>query len=229
MPSSRGTRLLTSVFKSGAPDAIWPPVKDHASIEPIPPPVRTAIAKLPSIFKRRTPIWDLHNSLHCSIIGTCLSTGEFRQFLVRLKVPGAETADEHDLHKLGVFLASGPKTGAKHLQKALDRRHRLALNQFAKAKDAAAASALWDDALARGDIPGAYRALLTHAAATDAMVKHAFGKVHMLSHLVGAANPADIRRVAPARGRQRSPRRQARACKNNCAKVSSTGTRPYGG
>ena len=153
------------------------------------------MAKAPSISKRRTQIWDLHNSLHCSIIGTCLSTGELRQLLVRLKVPGAESAEEHDLHKLGVFLAAGPKTGAKHLQKALDRRHRISLNQFAKAKDAAAASALWDDALARGDIPGAYWALLTHPAATDAMVKQAFGKVHMLSHLVGAANRADIHRL----------------------------------
>ena len=176
------------------------------------------MAKAPSISKRRTQIWDLHNSLHCSIIGTCLSTGELRQLLVRLKVPGAESADEHDLHKLGVFLAAGPKTGAKHLQKALDRRHRISLNQFAKAKDAAAASALWDDALARGDIPGAYWALLTHPAATDAMVKQAFGKVHMLSHLVGAANRADIRRVTPAGGRQHGPRRQARSSAKTIAR-----------
>jgi hypothetical protein len=32
-------------------------------------------------------------------------------------------------------------------------------------------------------------------APTDAMVKDVFGKVHMLSHLVGAANRADIRRL----------------------------------
>jgi hypothetical protein len=96
---------------------------------------------------------------------------------------------------LGVLLAGRPKTEAKHLQKTLDRRHRASLSQFAKAKDAAAVSALWEDALRRGDIPGAYWALLTHPAATDALVKQVFGKVHMLSHLVGAANRADIRRL----------------------------------
>jgi hypothetical protein len=53
---------------------------------------------------------------------------------------------------------------------------------------------LWDDALRSGDIPGAYWALLTHPATTDELMKGAFGDVHMLSHLVGAANRADIRR-----------------------------------
>jgi hypothetical protein len=189
------TQLLKRVFEAGDPKPAWPPAAGHASISAASLAARNVVAKAPSISRRRSQIWDLHNSLHCSIIGTCLSTGELRQLLVRLNVLGAESADEHDLHKLGVFLAAGPKTGAKHLQKALDRRHRISLNQFAKAKDAAAASALWDDALARGDIPGAYWALLTHPAATDAMVKQAFGKVHMLSHLVGAANRADIRRL----------------------------------
>ena len=193
MSSSRGTQLLTSVFRSGGAAAIWPPVERHAPIEPNPPTAPAAVGK--SSPKRRTQIWDLHHSLHCSIIGTCLTTAELRRLLVRLQVAGVEAADEHDLHILGVLLAGRPKAGAIQLQKALDRAHRLALNQFAKAKDAAAAAALWEDALERGDIPGAYWALLTHPATTDKMVKHVFGKVHMLSHLVGAANRADIRRL----------------------------------
>jgi hypothetical protein len=145
--------------------------------------------------KQRARIWDLHNSLHCSIIGTCLTTGELRRLLVRLNVAGAETADDHDLHMLGVLLAARPQAGAKHLQKTLDRCHHGALHQFAKAKTAETVRALWQDAMKRGDIPGAYWALLTHPAATDAMVKQAFGEVHMLSHLVGAANRADIQRL----------------------------------
>jgi hypothetical protein len=152
-------------------------------------------AKLTLPSSRRTQICDLHSSLHCSIIGTCFTTGELRKLLLRLKVVGAEAADDHELHVMGVLLAGKSKAGSKHLQKGLDRRHALALKQFAKAKDAAAVSALWEDALKRGDIPGAYWALLTHPAATDEMVKRVFGEVHMLSHLVGAANRADIRRL----------------------------------
>jgi hypothetical protein len=145
--------------------------------------------------KGRTRIWDLNASLHCSIIGTCLSAGELRRLLIRLKVAGAETTGDHDLHMLGVLLAARPKEGAKLLQKTLDRRHDLAINRFAKAKDAAAACALWEEAMARGEIPGAYWALLTHPLTTDQMVRHAFGDVHMISHLVGATNRADIRRL----------------------------------
>lgn len=154
-----------------------------------------AVTHDPSSPKQRTRIWDLHNSLHCSIIGTCLTYGELRRLLVRLAVKGADTAGDHDLHMLGVMLASRPQAGAKILQKTLDRCHEMALRQFARAKDTAAICALWEDAMRRGDIPGAYWALLTHPATTDTMVKQAFGEVHMLSHLVGAANRADIRRL----------------------------------
>jgi len=145
--------------------------------------------------KGRTRIWDLNASLHCSIIGTCLSAPELRRLLIRLKVAGAETTGDHDLHMLGVLLAARPKEGAKLLQKTLDRRHELAINRFAKAKDAAAVCALWEQAMASGEIPGAYWALLTHPLTTDQMVRHAFGDVHMISHLVGATNRADIRRL----------------------------------
>jgi len=145
--------------------------------------------------KQRNRIWDLHHSLYCSIIGTCLTTAELRAILLRLGVHGAQGADDHGIHQIGVTLVSGPKAGAKQLQKALDRRHKLALNQCAKAKDTAAVAAFWDDAMKRGDIPGAYWAVLTHPATTNDLVKKVFGEVHMLSHLVGAANRADIRRL----------------------------------
>ena len=36
---------------------------------------------------------------------------------------------------------------------------------------------------------------MTHPAATDALVREIFGEVHMLSHLIGSANRADIRRL----------------------------------
>jgi hypothetical protein len=137
----------------------------------------------------------MHPSVHCSIIGTCLSSAELRRLMVKLGIPGAETAGDHDLHKQGVTLAARPQGGAKLILKALDRRHEGAIKQFAKAKDEAALGVLWDDAVKRGDIPGAYWAVLSHPIATDAIMRRAFGDVHMLSHMVGAANRADIRRL----------------------------------
>jgi hypothetical protein len=82
------------------------------------------------------------------------------------------------------------------MHKALDRRHERSIKRFNKAQDIHEVRLLWDEALRSGDIPGAYWALLTHWATTDELIKLAFGDVHMLSHLVGAANRADIRRLA---------------------------------
>ena len=144
---------------------------------------------------RRSRIWELAETLHCSIIGTCLSNAELRHALARLGVNGIEAADDHELHVVGVMLAGHRDAGAKLLQRALDRRHAIAIKQYAKARDEDALRQLWDASMRSGDIPGAYWALLSHAAATEAIVKKAFQDVHMLSHLVGAANRADIRRL----------------------------------
>ena len=142
---------------------------------------------------RRTRIWEFDAGLHCSIIGTCLTTAELRHVLDKLKI-GAVSSD-HEVHTLGVTLAGRREAGSKSLQKALDRRHRTAITRYSKAKDPAALTALWAESLKQGDIPGAYWAVLTHPLATEEIVKQVFGDVHMLSHLVGAANRADFRRL----------------------------------
>lgn len=144
---------------------------------------------------RRTRIWDFGSNLHCSIVGTCLSTGELRHVLEKVKVSGAADASDHDVHCLGVMLAGRREQGAKFLQKALDRRHHSAIVRYSRVKEPASLLELWDESLSQGDIPGAYWAVLTHPAATKDVVKRAFADVHMLSHLVGAANRADIRRL----------------------------------
>lgn len=144
---------------------------------------------------QRKRIWELSSNLHCSIIGTCFSTAELRQLLVKLDTPGAVKATDHELHGQAVSLASNRAGGAKHLQKALDRRHRTMVSQFEKARSEDEVRKLWDTALERGDIPGAYWATLTHPKTSHALARHVFAEVHMLSHLVGAANRADIRRL----------------------------------
>src|SRR5262245_32115479 len=75
--------------------------------------------------KQRTRIWDLHHSLYCSIIGTCLTTAELRAILLRLDAHGAQSADDHGIHQLGVTLVGGPRVGAKHLQKARSEERRV--------------------------------------------------------------------------------------------------------
>jgi Uncharacterized protein conserved in bacteria (DUF2325) len=143
----------------------------------------------------RTKIWELAETFHCSVIGTCLSTADLRKILTKLGFAQPSDSD-HDLHSRGVGLASQNTPAAKRLHKALDDRHELAIRQFGRANSDAEVRALWQEATQRGDIPGPYWALLTHPSASYGLVREAFGHVHMLSHLVGSANRADIRRLA---------------------------------
>ena len=145
--------------------------------------------------KSPTRIWDLHTSLHCSIIGTCLTTADLRQVLKKAGFLGIEHASDHELHAKAVALCSKRQDASKLLHKALDRKHRGIINRFSSAKESGEVHALWHSYLEKGEIPGAYWAVVTHPHADEDLVRHVFGDVHMLSHLVGASNRADIRRL----------------------------------
>ena len=163
----------------------------------VPAPLRllSDLEAPPATEVRRRRIWEMTSYFHCSIIGTCLTTSELRQILVKMRLVGAERETDHELHGRAVRLAGQKDLASKLLQKALDRRHRSAIGQFSKAKNAEELRELWEGAVQRAEIPGAYWAVLTHPEATEDLVRKVFGEVHMLSHLVGAANRADIRRL----------------------------------
>jgi len=145
--------------------------------------------------RKRSRLADLSASLHCSIVGTCLSTAELRQIVLKARGADLRHLSDHEIHGEGVLLAGRHDGAGKLLNKALDKRHQATLNRFARAETAPAVAALWDEAKRAGEIPGAYWAVLSHPASTDALIKTVFADVHMLSHLVGAANRADIRRL----------------------------------
>jgi Uncharacterized protein conserved in bacteria (DUF2325) len=155
-----------------------------------PPPLVIADAR-----GRRSRIWDIAPTLHCSIIGTCLSAAELRQFFIKLGDADARTASDHTLHSSGVRAAGKHDLVGKLLNKALDNRHEAAIRRFAKASTPAQVKALWLQAFEQGGIPGGYWALLTHPATDRPLVEEVFGQVHMLSHMVGSSNRIDITRL----------------------------------
>src|SRR5262249_19997657 len=138
--------------------------------------------------KKRAKLWELTPMLHCSVVGTCLMSGELRSLLRRCgALPGGGQSD-HELHEIAVSAASRRDETAKEIHKALDQRHKLAIARFSKTGSTEELRTLWDDAVAGGDIAGAYWALLTHPLCDDRSAHHAFGDIHMLSHVVGSAN-----------------------------------------
>jgi hypothetical protein len=144
---------------------------------------------------KRAKIWELSSTLHCSIVGTCLTASELRRFFIRFGDDSARTASDHELHGRGVVAASRRDDGGKLLNKALDKRHEAAIRRFAKAETAAQLLELWKQALEHGEIAGPYWALLTHPITDHGLVQEVFGDVHMLSHQVGAAARLDIARL----------------------------------
>jgi hypothetical protein len=155
-----------------------------------PPPLVVTDAK-----GRRSKIWDIAPSLHCSIIGTCLSAAELRQFFVKLGDATAKTATDYTLHSYGVRAAGKHDRLGKLLNKTLDNRHEAAIRRSAKASSTARVRELWLEAFEQGNIPGGYWAVLTHPATDRPLVEEAFGQVHMLSHMVGSSNRIDITRL----------------------------------
>ena len=158
-------------------------------------PTYDAPFPLPSIKRQRAKLWELNESIHCSIIGTCLTTGELRRVMAKLVREGVAGVSDHDLHSQAVGLCNQHTQAAKLVHKALDQRHEFVIKRFAKIAGEAAVLDAWAQHRKSGDIPGAYWAMLTHPDVGADGVRQAFGDVHMLSHLIGAANRADIRRL----------------------------------
>ena len=153
-------------------------------VAPVPPPKRV-----------RAKLWELNDSVHCSIIGTCLTTAELRWAMGKVVQVDVSGFSDHELHSQAVSLCNHHNAGSKLLQKTLDARHETVVKRFAPLQGEAAVMQAWAEARRAGDIPGAYWAVLTHPDVGHEGLRRAFGDVHMLSHLVGAANRADIRRL----------------------------------
>ena len=82
------------------------------------------------------------------------------------------------------------------VQKCLERRYASHVQRYARARSGEACAALWKQALTGGDVRGALWALVSHPYASEAVRVTASEDMHMLSHQVGAANRADLRRLA---------------------------------
>jgi Uncharacterized protein conserved in bacteria (DUF2325) len=185
-----------SSLKPFAPSGIALPGMEGALPGILPfAPDRRLVRRDPEMPRRRTRIWELNDNLHCSVIGTCLSTRELRQAMARIGVDRRDLSD-HELHTEAVRAAGRHDAAGKILTKVLDQRHRVAIHRLEPVAEEEELGRLWADSVRQGDIPGAYWALLTHPFVTQRLIRTAFGEVHMLSHLVGAANRADIRRLA---------------------------------
>jgi hypothetical protein len=100
--------------------------------------------------------------MHCSILGTCLTTTELRKIMAKVKGHELQGLSDLTIHEEAVMAAGHHDAAGRLLQKALDRRHEATIKRFNKAQDTSTVRLLWEEAQRSGDIPGAYWAVLTH-------------------------------------------------------------------
>ncbi|MCF8481567.1 MAG: DUF2325 domain-containing protein [Rhodospirillum sp.] len=168
------------------------------STPPLATPPRRACGLRPIVGRKR--LWELDPHFHCSLVGTCLALPDLRKMAAKARVTLQPDTPDYRLHGMFTRAAAAPgsveKGLARLMDKALEKRHARALALFRRAGSIKDLETLWSEALKAGDIPGPYWALMSHPLAPKSLLEQAFGEVHMLSHLVGASNRADVRRLA---------------------------------
>ncbi len=145
--------------------------------------------------RRPLKVWEIDDSYHCSIIGTCLSMRDLRKISTKARARIPEHYSEHEIHAIFVRSAGRSGLAGRLISKALDRKYRSEIAAAKRLRSVDELRAYWRQARERGDIPGPYWAALSHPLADTRLRAEMFGDVHMLSHLVGAANRADLQRL----------------------------------
>ena len=144
---------------------------------------------------QRRKLWEIRPDLHCSVLGTCLSYADLLKIGRKAGFMPSESATEYEVHNYFVHRAEEPDRLARLMQKTLDAKYRAAIHASQMARCEESLAEFWSRSVNKGDIPGPYWALVTHPLVTNSLIVRSFGDVHMLSHLTGAANRADAKRL----------------------------------
>jgi len=144
---------------------------------------------------RRRRLWELPTNCHCPIIGVCLSLGQLRRLVDKVAVVPVQ-GDDYDVHVWAVHECANRNALSDLLQRTLDERFAAVVRVFRAARDGAAVTALWRDAVERGDVAGAFWAALTHPRADLLRLEAIVRDMHMIQHQAGAAVRVDLGRFA---------------------------------
>ena len=153
------------------------------------------IAMPPEAHKQKS-IWEMPSTQHCSIVGTCLSLGEARLIGKKINVtcPNKEDLDA-TIHSVLVQECAKKNWASRLINKTLNKKFDNSIKVFRPCKDSDELLSLWRDAFSVGNIPGPYWAVLSHPCLSKDVGVKVYSDVHMLSHLVGSSNQANIVRI----------------------------------
>jgi hypothetical protein len=192
------SRKRRPVAERRGPWGFVPSTDAETSDDACPQPVRCT----------RRRIWELETGSHCAVIGTCLTVDDLRTLARKLKLklkltPAKGIPLDYELHGYFAHAACERNWASKLLTKLLDRLHAGSTRDLKGVSSAEGLLSRWSAAWESGDIPGAFWAILSHTAVTGALAGRLFADVHMLSHVTGASNRADIHRLNALEQRNR--------------------------
>jgi hypothetical protein len=147
----------------------------------------------PEAGSRRRRLWELGTHAHCPVVGVCLSLETMRRMAKKLLVLSGEE-DDYTLHCALVTAAERRNAVSEALQRELEQRFALDVQQAGKAKCADSLMAWWRGRAAQGEIAGPLWATLSHPRCDEWLEMRVLGQVHMLQHQVGAAQRVDLQR-----------------------------------
>ena len=145
---------------------------------------------------KQKAIWEIPYTQHCSIVGTCLSLGEARLIGKKGNVTCSSEEDlDATIHSMLVQECTTKNWISRLTNKTLNKKYENSIKAFRSCMDSDELLALWRDAFSVGNIPGPYWAVLSHPRLNKEVGVKVYSDVHMLSHLVGSSNQANIVRI----------------------------------
>jgi hypothetical protein len=142
---------------------------------------------------RAQRLWELPPNTHCPVIGVCFPLGLLRK-LINKGVRGQTLADDYEIHVGAVAECAVRNRISKLLQEALELRYAVALQRFRAAIGAEHVLLLWRQAVAQGDVAGAFWAALTHPHSSFQVQDTVLREMHMIQHQAGASTRIDHQR-----------------------------------
>lgn len=140
---------------------------------------------------RRRRVWELSHACHCPLVGVGLPLGGLRK-LVEKVTGGKVLHDDYDIHVGTVSECALRTPVADAVQKELERRYAQHIQRFRAAKTTEQVEAMWEAAVAAGDVAGAFWAGLSHPRCTTTLEEKMCRDIHMVQHQAGACARADI-------------------------------------
>ncbi len=141
----------------------------------------------------RTKLWELDHIYHCAVIGTCLTMTEVKKLLRSFRID-ITNSNSYEIHTTIVTLISYNDFPSKKVQNYLDKKFKVALQKTRK-MDARELKEEWKRVFNNGDLIATFWAIMSHPNTNDEMKKNFYGDIHMLSHMSGASNRADLKRL----------------------------------